>query len=196
MSRIITLHYSDDMPASPRWRRIEHVASADRRSVGCRFGEPCDPASLISLYDVDYILDTYERYEHHFGRSLCGEFKSLSRWSGVLMSLEDSSHLIMLNPDHTLPRRRLTLAHEFGHLAFGHTPVSIGIVNGFPQTRFSDEQEREAYGFALALLLPYAPILQMLRQRATPRAIAHHYGTSVEALRMRLKTVGLWGLQS
>jgi Zn-dependent peptidase ImmA (M78 family) len=66
---------------------------------------------------------------------------------------------------------------------------------GMRENRYSDEQEREATAYGAALLLPYAPLLQILRQGAPMRGIAHHYGVSVAAVEMRLKFTGLWGLQ-
>jgi hypothetical protein len=66
---------------------------------------------------------------------------------------------------------------------------------GMRENRYSDDQEREAYAYGLALLLLYAPLLQMLCQGAPIRGIAYHYGVSVAAVEMRLKLTGLWGLQ-
>lgn len=40
------------------------------------------------------------------------------------------------------------------------------------ENRYSDDQEREATAYGAALLLPYPPLLQMLRQRA-PMAGLH-----------------------
>lgn len=191
----IILRYSDDMPAAPGWRQIEKLALADRRSLRCRFGEPCDPRKLIALYDVQHILETYEDYEAHFGRSLNGEFVGLTRWSGVTFQLDNENHWIMINPDHHKVRRTLTIGHEFGHLTLGHKPIEVTYEGDMPKTRYSDEQELEAYIYGLAVLLPYAPLLQMLEQRATVRGIAHHYKVSVRAVEFRLQTAGLWEMR-
>jgi Zn-dependent peptidase ImmA (M78 family) len=61
---------------------------------------------------------------------------------------------------------------------------------GMPLSRYSDEQEMEAHSYGLAVLLPYAPLLQMLRHGATAPGIANHYGISIEAVHMRLKLLG------
>jgi hypothetical protein len=183
------------MPAAPFWRQIEKLALADRRSLGCRFGEPCDPRKLISLYDVQRILETYEDYEDHFERSIRGEFEGLTRWSGVTSPMPDGDHLIMINPDNHKARRTLTIGHEFGHVALGHKPIEFTSEGSMPETRYSDEQELEAYIYGLAVLLPYAPLLQMLEQHATVRGIAHHYKISVRAVDFRLKTAGLWEMR-
>lgn len=184
------------MPASPYWRGIERIAHTDRMSIGCRFGEPCNPRKLVALYDVGGILETYEDYESYYGSSMDGAFDNLQRWSGVLVSMPYGDHLMLINPNHGLSRRTLTITHEFGHLACTHEPIGIDSEDGMPQARFSDEQELEAYAYGLAVLLPYAPIVQMLKQKATIPGIAHHYGVSVQAVEMRLKLTNLWNMRA
>ena len=102
---------------------------------------------------------------------------------------------MLVNPAHSHTRRTLTIAHEFGHLALGHRPILVENDVGMRENRYSDMQEREVTAYGAALLLPYAPLLQMLRQGASIRGIAYHYGVSVAAVEMRLKFTGLWGLQ-
>ena len=122
-------------------------------------------------------------------------FTDLDDWSGLLPQVRDGDHLMLLNSAHSRTRRTLTIAHEFGHLALGHRPVIIENDVGMCENRYSDDPEREATAYGASLLLPYAPLLQMLRQRASMRGIAHHYSVSVAAVEMRLKFTGLWGLQ-
>ncbi len=192
MKRYIQLRYSNDLPVIPIQRDIEKLALADRRALGCRFGESCDPRQLIRFHDVEKILETPESYTAHYGRSLlAGEFEVC--WSGATLHVKNGDHLIMVNLDHSLSRRTFTIAHEFGHLVFSHQAIPISS-EGMRQSRYSDEQEMEAHSYGLAVLLPYAPLLQMLRQEATAQGIANHYGVSAEAVRMRLKITGLWGL--
>lgn len=192
MKRRITLRYADDVPGYSFMRRIEKFALADRRALGCRFGEPCNPRQLLQFYDVTRILETLEDYKAHFRREFQEEFEE--KWSGVTVLIRNGEHLILINPDHSLTRRNFTIAHEFGHLVFGHQPISIA-TEGTLQTRYSDEQEFEAHGYGLAVLLPYAPLLQMIRQGASIGGIANHYGVSAAAVEMRLKTTGLWGIR-
>jgi Zn-dependent peptidase ImmA (M78 family) len=189
MKKYIRLRYSNDLPGIPLQREIEKLALADRRTLGCRFGEPCDPRQLIKLYDVKKILETYNEYTAHYGRPVSGEFED--RWSGIMLCIQNGEHLIMINPEHRLPRRTFTIAHEFGHLVFGHRAIFIA-TEGMPQSRYSDEQELEAHSYGLAVLLPYAPLLQLLRQGGTAQGIAFHYGVSTAAVEMRLKLTGLW----
>ncbi len=189
MKKYIRLRYSNDLPGIPLQRDIEKLALADRRTLGCRFGEPCDPRRLVKFHDVKKILETYDEYAAHYGRSLQGEFED--RWSGTTFCIKNGDHIIMINPEHSLSRRTFTIAHEFGHLVFGHRAIMIA-TEGMPRFRYSDEQELEAHSYGLAVLLPYAPLLQILRQGASAQGIALHYGVSTAAVEMRLKITGLW----
>lgn len=189
MKKYIRLRYFNVLPGIPLQRDIEKLALADRRTLGCRFGEPCDPRGLIKFHDVKKILETYDEYAAHYGRSLRGEFED--RWSGTTLSVKNGDHLIMINPEHSPSRRTFTIAHEFGHLVFDHQAIVI-TTKGMPQSRYNDEQELEAHSYGLAILLPYAPLLQILRQKATAQGIALHYGVSTAAVEMRSKITGLW----
>lgn len=191
MKKRISLRYSDDLPAPPLMRQLEQFALADRRSLGYRFGEPCNPRKLLKFYDIRCILETYEDYRAFYGHDLNGAFKE--RWSGVTIHIKDGEHFILINPIHSLSRRTFTIAHEFGHLVLGHQPILI-TEGEIPQVRYIDEQELEAHGYGLAVLLPYAALLQILRQGASIKGIAYHYGVSVAAVEMRLKLTGLWGI--
>jgi len=189
MKKYIRLRYSNDLPGIPLQRDIEKLALADRRTLDCRFGEPCDPRRLVKFHDVKKILETYDEYAALYGRSLQGEFED--RWSGTTFCIKNGDHIIMINPEHSLSRRTFTIAHEFGHLVFGHRAIIIA-TEGMPRSRYSDEQELEAHSYGLAVLLPYAPLLQILRQGASAQGIALHYGVSTAAVEMRLKITGLW----
>ena len=111
-----------------------------------------------------------------------GTFDGLDSWSGLLIQVRDGDHLMFVNPAHSHTRRTLTIAHEFGHLALGHRPIIIENDVGMRENRYSDAQEREATPYGASLLLPYAPLLQMLHQGAPMHGIAYHYGVSVAAV--------------
>ena len=192
MIKNITLHYTNDLPSTTWVRRIEKLALADRRTLRYRFGEPCDPRRLIEHQDVSHILETYEQYQAFYGRSFHGTFEK--RWSGATLHIKSGEHFMLINPEHSQTRRTFTIGHEFGHLVFQHHPIYIEGTN-MPLPRYSDEQELEANCYALAILLPYAPLLQILKQGASTKAIACHYGISKDAVEMRIKITGLWDLQ-
>src|SRR5258708_1789226 len=188
------LRYSDDIPGPALAYNIEQFALADRRSLKCRFGEPCDPRKLIRFYDVSHILETSADYQQHYGRSLHSEVFAKA-FSGVTVPICNGEHLILINPFHSLTRRNFTIAHEFGHLVLNHQPIFLREDEEL-HPRYSDAQEFQAHHYALAVLLPYAPLVQMLSQGASLEGIAHHYTVSPAAVDMRMKISGLWGLQT
>src|SRR5207244_8983793 len=106
--------------------------------------------------------------------------------------LPNGKHVMLVNACHGPRRRSLDIAHEFGHLVRGHAPVSLDRIDGvFEHPQYSEHQENEAYGYGLALLVPYAALVQFLEQNAPEAAIAKYYGLSIDALHMRLKLLGL-----
>jgi hypothetical protein len=109
MGQRIYLYYSDDLPASPVERWIECLAREDRRSLGCRFGQPFDPRWLTRIQDVSCIVETYEDWAAHCGGNLNGMFTDLDSWSGLLIQVRNRDHLMLVNPAHSRTRRTLTL---------------------------------------------------------------------------------------
>src|SRR5712692_2287096 len=122
MKKYIRLRYSNDLPGIPLQRDIEKLALADRRTLGCRFGEQCNPRQLVKLHDVKKILETYDEYAAHYRRAL-QKSEFIDCWSGTNFCIENGYHLIMINPEHSLSRRTFTIAHEFGHLVFAHQAI-------------------------------------------------------------------------
>ena len=91
-----------------------------------------------------------------------------------------------------VPRQRLTLAHELGHLRLGHEAVvdSDAEVDG----RSRDPQEEQAFFFAGILLAPEAALLDWLAAEDEPEldmsvlaSLAGWLGISVPALLVRLE---------
>jgi hypothetical protein len=175
---------------------MERLALADRRALGLRFGEPCDPRTLIQLYDVDRILESEDDYADYFNLSpeevaeLCS---GLDSFSAVTLATPGANWIMLVNPAHKRRRATIDIAHEFGHLVRGHHPSWVSTDGTDLRRRIrSEEQETEAHAFGLALLLPYAPLLQLLDAGAPRMAIADYFGVTTETLDMRLKLAGLW----
>ena len=115
------------------------------------------------MHDVSCIVETYEDWAAHCRGNLNGALAGLDGWSGLFLQVCDGDHLLLVNPAHSRTRRTLMIAHEFGHLALGHRPVIIEHDVGMHENRYSDKQEYEATTYRASLLLPYVPLLQMLR---------------------------------
>lgn len=192
------------LPAVVWLRELEELALADRAQLGLRFGEPCDPRLLAGAYDITRIVETladWSVYRQAPGQQVQGWLRELEGWSGTTLPLPTGEHLLLVNGLDARTRRTLTIAHELGHLVLGHTPLALGHAVQFHEgdalrhlplvQGCAGRQEEEATAYALALLLPYAPLLQLLAQGAPLPAIAAHYRVSSDALDGRVRHLGL-----
>ncbi|AIE82927.1 XRE family transcriptional regulator [Actinotignum schaalii] len=118
----------------------------------------------------------------------------------LLDGAEDAGHLAISLPsrENTRPaisivhrtegaRQRLTLAHELGHLLFDQ-----GLTQPIPSTRAP--QERRAYDFAGALLLPESVARARINETTPLRSlldIRREYGISVAAAAVRAHRLGI-----
>lgn len=100
------------------------------------------------------------------------------------------SWFIRLNPTHSGPQRRFTLAHEFKHiLDFGSPGLFSPGAHAHCTDRFA---ETVADVFAMAVLLPKAAVRRHFAAGArTPLLIAAHFDVPVSAARSRLIQLGL-----
>lgn len=108
-------------------------------------------------------------FESDFGTS---RVDGLSQWSDV-------HPLIMLNASAPTDRRRLTLAHELGHLCLHSSDIS-------------DDVEADANAFAAEFLMPAEAILPQLRNLSVGRLhdLKRLWGVSMQALIERGHTLG------
>ncbi|MGJ9530050.1 XRE family transcriptional regulator [Actinotignum sp. GS-2025a] len=118
----------------------------------------------------------------------------------LLEDVEDAGHLAISLPsrENTRPaisivhrtegaRQRLTLAHELGHLLFDQ-----GLTQPIPSIRAP--QERRAYDFAGALLLPESVARARINETTPLRSlldIRREYGISVAATAVRAHRLGI-----
>lgn len=199
MTLRITFQPSSEMPKKPRARQMEQLALADRENLRLGFGEPCDPRKLQDYHDIIDIIETSTDWALFLQKPIVEVEDFLTEiggWSGAAIRYIRGQYRILVNATNSLGRRNFTIAHEFGHLTLGHSPLCTELISGtLGVTRYSDTHETEASSYALALLLPYAPLIQLIEQGASFVAIASHYGVSIEALKMRLKLLGCWPLQ-
>lgn len=103
--------------------------------------------------------------------------------------------VVLLNPSHTLERRRVTTMEEVAHFLFGHIPTRINLLHGvLPAREYHREQEQEAYAFAAASLLPSSQVKALVDGRRTMAATIEHFGVSDQLIEYRVKTTGMWSL--
>ncbi len=112
-------------------------------------------------------------------------------WSGMGDTLPDGRLLIMLNPNQTSVRENVTIMEEVAHRYYGHEPSQL---NKIGRGRYDEATEREAFWTAAAILLPSKVVGQAVWCGDSTDSLAAQYGTSVELVEMRIKTLNLWSL--
>jgi Zn-dependent peptidase ImmA (M78 family) len=98
--------------------------------------------------------------------------------SGLLVkckTVDDEFHTIGFNENHPWCRRRFTIAHEIGHLLFGHVC-----------SKDDGENEKEADAFASELLIPTAFIKKDFERIANVPELSKLYRVSAQALCIKL----------
>lgn len=128
-----------------------------------------------------------------------------SELSGVLVKERDRV-IIGVNSHHSKTRQRFTIAHELGHLVLKHKgEVFVDhtvLRRDGKSSQAVDKQEIEANGFAAALLMPEALVLERLEYRQNERpstssenlieVLAKDFGVSAEAMGYRLANLGIF----
>jgi len=170
----------------------ERFAMQFRSAIRIPVDAHLDPFSLqiqgvtvMSLTDIPEIdrtaLSTLtDRYPH--------------AWSAMTLPLNqaDSAWLIIMNPKHTLERRRATLMEEICHILLGHHLTSISHMEGQTFRDYNDDQEADAYGLGAAILVPRRPLLARVEQGQAAKTIGAYFGVSEELVEYRIKITGAW----
>jgi Zn-dependent peptidase ImmA (M78 family) len=125
--------------------------------------------------------------------------RGLGAWSGALLRIPEDGGALLVNPTHARMKRTLTVARELGHAALGHQAhalvepdAPLGMFTAAdPAEGTRAEEVAMANAYALALLAPYAPLLQLLEQGLSLSQIAAHFGVSVSTLTQRVRLAGV-----
>jgi Zn-dependent peptidase ImmA (M78 family) len=116
--------------------------------------------------------------------------------SGALIKLEGHDPAIFLNRMDATNRQRFTCAHELGHYVWrlnrpdGLTYEFVDLRGTLAAEGTADE-EVYANAFAAELLMPEEVVRSMLREGLPPFLIAARLQVSDDALRIRLKNLGV-----
>lgn len=142
------------------------------------------------------VLDLRQILENNVGvRVFC--VPTASKIAGMYAFVADLGYCILLNAKHPKERLRWTLAHEYGHfLADRHKP-------GIDYTQYSERVpsgERFADMFAMSFLMPATGLRQQYFDITNSRGdfqvadvcrLASYYAVSVQAMTLRLESLGL-----
>ncbi len=172
--------------------RIERTARALRMRAGLTAECPFDPLIIASSFGARI---AYPEGVEGLTPDVRARLAALdaSVWSGGGTPLPDGTILVLLNPNQTTERARVTLLEEVAHVHYGHQPTRL-IFNGagVPQREFDPDTEREAYWTAAAVLIPAIAIARAVYAFRTAAEVASAFGVSAELVEMRIKTLSLW----
>lgn len=173
-------------------RRLEEEAAALRRRAGVRPLDPLDPAVVQGQLGCTIV--TPEAVAA-MSPAVRDRVRAITprEWSGTGLPLPDGQLLVLLNPDQTTERARVTALEEVAHGHYGHEPTRITVLpNGVTKRTFSRRTEQEAYWTAAAALLPMKAVGRAVWRGQSAVALAAKYGVSIELAEFRIKILGLW----
>lgn len=113
-------------------------------------------------------------------------------WSAITVVV-GATRVTVLNPTHTVSRKRNSLTHELAHVILNHNLAGVGIFEEglLIQQSCDREQEEEADWLSGALLVPRDMLLKAYLQSPDSAACADLFGVSVKLLEWRLRMTGV-----
>lgn len=120
-----------------------------------------------------------------------------SRVAGMFAYSSEMGGVILVNRKHPPERRRATMLHEYGHLITDRFKPGIDYLS-FPGRKPANERFAEA--FSMAFLMPSTSVRRRFNQIVNESGdfqiadlcrLSHFYYVSVEAMTLRLESLGL-----
>lgn len=171
--------------AEARATEIRKVAKLDPE-------QKLDPFAIAKNFKAFVIQPEYLETLDVNERTLI-EGLSAKQWSGGACVLPDGWIGIILNPNQTPERLKVTLMEEIAHHFLGHKPTVLTVKkDGAAERSYDADCEDEAYWTAAASLVPKISIGRAVWRKESSTAIASRFGVSTELVEFRIKTQNLW----
>lgn len=115
---------------------------------------------------------------------------------GAMAFRVDDSVMIAFNDAHPAPAVRVNLMEEFFHVWLGHRPDVLRVypLNQGSHRRHDPMKEEEAYGCAIAALVPFAGLEAMLARGEHVARIAEHFCVPVDVVMLRISVTQMGDL--
>lgn len=167
--------------------RLEREAAAVRWRLGLGPLDRLDPLGLAAAVPARVF-----RPEDFGDEVLVRRLREVS-WDGLSFTLPGGELVVLLNPERPATRRTATLLEELAHALLGHRPTRLETDprTGVLSRSYDAEQEREAFEFGAALLLPRELLAAELRARRPAWATARRHGCSQALVLFRIRRLGL-----
>jgi Zn-dependent peptidase ImmA (M78 family) len=173
--------------ARPDPWRLEREAAAVRWRLGLGPTDALDPLRLAAAVPARVFRP------EDFGDEMLARRLRQVRWDGLSFAVPGVGLVVLLNPARPATRRTATLMEELAHELLEHRPSRLepDPRTGVLRRSFDAEQEREAFEFGAALLLPRELLAAELRARRPAAATARRLGCSQALVLFRIRRLGL-----
>jgi Zn-dependent peptidase ImmA (M78 family) len=167
--------------------RLEREAAAVRWRLGLGPLDVLDPLRLAAAVPARVFRP------EDFGDEMLARRLRQVPWDGLSFALPGVGLIVLLNPERPATRRTATLMEELAHALLEHRPTRLATDprTGVLRRSFDAAQEREAFEFGAALLLPRELLAAELRARRPAAATARRLGCSQALVLFRIRRLGL-----
>lgn len=169
----------------------EKTAINYREALGLEATDRLDPQDLaqhlgVSVWQPEDIPDFDSRSLHQLTQA------DPDSWSAVTIGIA-GSHLTIINSTHSKARQHSSICHELSHLILKHEPDRIDLSpdGHLLLSSYEGDKEEEANWLSSTLLVPRAGLQKKYRSTRNTRALARHFGVSVDMLNWRLRMTGV-----
>jgi len=156
----------------------QQAAKSVLESVWGRRGFPVDPVRVAGKLGIDVI-----------------EAILPENVSGALIKDEGKDPVIVLSKKDSTSRKRFACAHKIGHYAYRVTQnfdhYEYIDLRGSASNAGNDPEEIYANQFAAELLMPKPEVSKRVKTSQPAFLLAQYFGVSDDAMRYRLKNLGL-----
>lgn len=169
----------------------ERLAEHHRGAIGLGVSDALDPEQLAQHLGV-----TVWRPEDvpNLDKNSLSQLvqRDSDSWSAVTLRA-GLACLTIVNSAHAPTRQRSSIAHELAHIILDHRPSRIDVSeHGYlVLSSFEGEVEDEANWLSGALLVPREGLMRIFRRQREHRALADHFGVSLNLLEWRLRMTGV-----
>lgn len=150
--------------------------------------------SLNRINQLVYPIDVLE-IAKNYDIQVFGDNDLSEKESGFICVNDKNGYDIVINQDHSVVRKRFTLAHEIAHFLFDKDYLNIHKSidrNGNPKDASYRYREIRANKFASALLMPEEKFIDIfIKKEKCIDKIADYFLVSKDATRFRAMSLGL-----
>ena len=171
--------------------RAERQAADIRKELGLNPRSPLPARNLCGAWDIDIISPGEIP---GMPMDLLSDLTVVGQdaWSAVTIPA-GSSHIIIVNSEHSKARQESNLMHELAHLTLDHTSSQFlgrSIVS-LPIRQYDKQQEEEASWLGGTIQLPRPALLWSIESGMSNEDITAYYGASLSMVGYRRRVTGV-----